>query len=1318
MTDLKAQLEGFSEAHASSLKRIRGVGMDAVTSTGKLAARYNAAGLQPDGSILDLSGNDLDLQPHAGGLGREEDVQGGRDALRIGSGGYATSSDPIDLVDKEFTTVIVYRLRGMESVPILRISGSSEEFGDHVHRMVLDVDPRSQTYKVDVASHGAPITPGSHARTSVLPVLNTSGGGQFLVVSSSNASEDPAASLARGKRNKGGSRFWLGQDKLERSNLVASNLLLNFEGHLSVGLWARNEGRGQADVLEILLYEEALDDDRIQEVLIALDAIYDFQTINLLSLLRASSELETSIIGNFVLESQMEGSTTVVAEIRATRFIDALIAAQGLCTSDILYVRGFDSLLEGNGGLTLDTFFALRGLESIVEGIGSLESLIRAERSLDSGLEGTSTVDSALSYAASLVSSLEARGTIVEAGLKIKIVVFFLEAALEGTSSLEVLLGAFKVLEADLAGLGDLDVVVEALRGLATTLVGTSEAEALFYRRRALPSLLEGSSLLDSDIDVGTILRVDPGPLYHYFQNVFSSAGNSNLVLSTLDPVTGERGWSYTITSLGSANARRNVVVDEVGGIYVDYTEDHPFQIGRIARFRKLNGPVGPGAGFVEYSFTDTSFSRTDFRDMYVDSAHVYLVTEGRAATTGGEQASRPVVHKVNRETGSRVWSVIGEPSIGTSFAYVVATPSGVYAATTDTVYRHQQNNGSHSTAGSMPYTPGGTIRGLAADEEDDLYIVQSDTNQLQKRTAFGVSIWTTSLLGGPGALVVGKDHVYVMITGNPGVIRRYARDTGVEDTTGSWPITLPFAAGTANPRLTINPFETLTVTRDFTPTDPVRIVSYDADGNQIWFNEEDYGDGFRSAIGSVPGPIAAFKDEWDAYLVEKFGKPLASSLEGLASSTSLLMLLKGVGTGLEAEGTLSSLLEALRGISSELEGEATLEADITATRLLLASLLGTSQVSSAIVALRYLSSTLDGEATLSSLLEALRGISSELEGRGSVETYMTLTKGLGASLIGSGSSDIDITKLVPLASGPEATASLDVEIDVAETGPFTDGFSDGYFFGELLIKKTLVGTSSLTASLELVEGMPIPADNLVAWYDADQLEGYSNNDTISSWETVSGDSDFTLHAITASGHNLPRYRTNEIGSKPAIFFDSQDTSNRCGMRTTVTGAFPLDNTPYTIFKVLNSGRFGDAERGPFVRAVNTSDSFSSWVEYGLSIIGNGDKFRLHGASGTPTYPFTNTERNNPLYTTVVVRGATDWEVRANGTVKSCSTDCSPSNMMLNDDIRLAINAFSDTLGYQIADVLELAELIIYDRALTTQEIEDVETYLADKYNL
>jgi len=240
----------------------------------------------------------------------------------------------------------------------------------------------------------------------------------------------------------------------------------------------------------------------------------------------------------------------------------------------------------------------------------------------------------------------------------------------------------------------------------------------------------------------------------------------------------------------------------------------------------------------------------------------------------------------------------------------------------------------------------------------------------------------------------------------------------------------------------------------------------------------------------------------------------------------------------------------------------------------------------------------------------------------------------------------------------------------------------------------------------------PDDLDNMGAWWDAADIDNdgieneESNGSTVSTWSDKSG------NGCDCTGYATPTISANFYNSNHAVNLGN-------GNEYFLTGACSsLNFTDLTIFVVCeNDDNPSDVE---MIYAGN----------YGAGASSNSNRTPLLFSNTQSTYDYGGAHRTsggsyvgvdiNPAgiantdlaIVELRIDGSTDLEIEADGTTGTNAT----ATGSMSSHVRSAIgrNAHNTNNPYDG----KVAEVIIYTDLLTSQEIDDVRTYLNNKWGL
>jgi len=283
------------------------------------------------------------------------------------------------------------------------------------------------------------------------------------------------------------------------------------------------------------------------------------------------------------------------------------------------------------------------------------------------------------------------------------------------------------------------------------------------------------------------------------------------------------------------------------------------------------------------------------------------------------------------------------------------------------------------------------------------------------------------------------------------------------------------------------------------------------------------------------------------------------------------------------------------------------------------------------------------------------------------------------------------------LASNPEPTKN--------ETIPNT------------MIRHYLKSTAALAALAFGLAG-PVSAAGTALWLKADSITGLNDGDTVTAWADSSV---WANNGTTTIGD--PTYETNELNNLAVVRFGVGGT----GDQITVSDHSSLDLNAYTIFTVprfstlstwevlYNKGQWpgGPSPAGGNYRMysdVSNTHHLNMAVDNGLQSQITGVS-NVDGGWAILSFYYDGSDLPN----------TTALEVYLNGTLDSGAKQRAAAGNDVTNNLDLYIglepsrlnNGFGMTSGGG-----DLAEFIIYDGALTTQQILDVNAYLGQKYDI
>ncbi len=243
-----------------------------------------------------------------------------------------------------------------------------------------------------------------------------------------------------------------------------------------------------------------------------------------------------------------------------------------------------------------------------------------------------------------------------------------------------------------------------------------------------------------------------------------------------------------------------------------------------------------------------------------------------------------------------------------------------------------------------------------------------------------------------------------------------------------------------------------------------------------------------------------------------------------------------------------------------------------------------------------------------------------------------------------------------------------------------------------LKLKHFLYGvTDKIFASIENLHRVFDPIHlNPFAWYDADAIEGLIDDDTVATWEDISANS----YDATQSTESLkPLYKTSIINGKPVIRFDGTDDVLSIGS----LDAF----TELTVVVVYKNNSVA-ATFGGIIGTDGNSDGFQVVRQDSTQVL------HMPGFAGHAT-PSSTILVSTPYIVSSIYTGASA-AIWVNGVDKGSTANSGTVSAGTTYNIGRT-NSASRTLNGDIAEIL------VFDYALSVSQREDLETYLNNKYN-
>jgi hypothetical protein len=234
----------------------------------------------------------------------------------------------------------------------------------------------------------------------------------------------------------------------------------------------------------------------------------------------------------------------------------------------------------------------------------------------------------------------------------------------------------------------------------------------------------------------------------------------------------------------------------------------------------------------------------------------------------------------------------------------------------------------------------------------------------------------------------------------------------------------------------------------------------------------------------------------------------------------------------------------------------------------------------------------------------------------------------------------------------------------------------------------------------------PDDISDLELWLKADALS-LNNNDAVATWTDSSGNEN---DATQATSGNRPVFKTNILNGKPVVRFDGTDDWMSV---PSSTGLFKFlhDGTGATVFVVFLNQTIDTTNR----MILDSGGQASSATGFHFEIIGDEWTTRINGGAEVINEGIAATS-NHRRY--VCFHGTSrnpDFYARIDDSeVADVDYSSTPSTGNSNYDLNIGRNPRLNARFYGG----DIAEIIMYSKILSSDEVEAVEGYLSDKYDI
>lgn len=239
----------------------------------------------------------------------------------------------------------------------------------------------------------------------------------------------------------------------------------------------------------------------------------------------------------------------------------------------------------------------------------------------------------------------------------------------------------------------------------------------------------------------------------------------------------------------------------------------------------------------------------------------------------------------------------------------------------------------------------------------------------------------------------------------------------------------------------------------------------------------------------------------------------------------------------------------------------------------------------------------------------------------------------------------------------------------------------------KISINKQNLGGGKLLAAKQFY---PSDLNGLALWLRADAGVTYDGSNNVSAWADQSGNG----KNATATGTQRPLYVSSDINGMPVISFDGVDDR--------LIGPNVISSTPCTIIIVA---KFSSSEEiGVIFEQYDTYDNIALYRGFNG---GTSRNFRLYNGADLTSSATTN---DNQAYIFEAIVNGSNSYLYLNGSQTAFGN---AGNLIPEGNYYLGY-----WRGGNAARTMKIAEVIVYNRAITTQERQQVESYLNAKYNI
>jgi len=274
----------------------------------------------------------------------------------------------------------------------------------------------------------------------------------------------------------------------------------------------------------------------------------------------------------------------------------------------------------------------------------------------------------------------------------------------------------------------------------------------------------------------------------------------------------------------------------------------------------------------------------------------------------------------------------------------------------------------------------------------------------------------------------------------------------------------------------------------------------------------------------------------------------------------------------------------------------------------------------------------------------------------------------------------------------PKAFSLIELSIVILIIGILVAGVTQS---SRLVKQVKLMSARSLTLS------SPVPTiKNLIAWYESTSEKSFNESEAsdqslLSAWFDINVQNSNKNNATQTIDTNKPQYSFDDNTGLPIVKFTNLDFFNL------PDGTVPFNNSPYTVFFVsqpyvfggggiLGSGSYGTVNATNAFRYDPSNGIFNYWFNVDLFL------------------PNTSSLRKNNVISFIYDLAKREGYV--DGLLKGSVASSNRASTAIN-------NAIGSTYFVEYLNGA-IGEIIIFDRALNTEERKSIESYLGKKWSI